>query len=241
MLYFRIHNVTIVWRQILPRVEDECNARKRKKVLAARVDVISDVYKEYKRMASPRSWPTLPNFDQSLLLEPFLSLYNSISDAPLDRAVCVDSTSQLTASISRWSDEFRHNLASLVPIDPIELGDSPPILSDLELATSVFVCCGCFQRKRRSEFCLIGWDNLKNHLSCQCARPLQNNGLTTSRIGYDAASAVMQLLDLDPRTVTAKELDACNARFLCASCPIARFRLVWGRKAFTWRECVRSL
>jgi hypothetical protein len=86
---------------------------------------------------------------------------------------------------------------------------------------------------------LIGWDDVKNHLSCP--RLLQSNGLTASRIGYDAASAVMQLLDLDPRTVTAKELDGHDARFMCASCPIAKFRWVWGRKVFTWRECVRFL
>jgi hypothetical protein len=231
-----------VWRQILPGLEAESNARKRQKILAARADVISDVYNEYKRMASPRSWPTLPNADQSLLLEPFLSLYNSVSDAPLDRAACADSISQLPASISRWSDEFRHKLASLVPIQPSELGDRPPILSNLELATSVFVCRGCCEPRdweEQSMCCLIGWDNVKNHLGC--SRLLRSNGRTVSCVGHEAASAVMQLLDLDPRTVTAKELDGHDARFLCASCPIAKFRRVWGRKVFTWRECVRFL
>ena len=156
-----IHNVTIVWRQILPRLEAESNARKRRGILANRAGVIPDVYNEYKRMASPRSWPTLPNANQILLLEPFLSLYNSVSDAPLDRAACI---SQLPATISRWSDELRHKLASLVPIQPIELGDRPLILSNLELATSVSVCRGCLRLGK--EGCLIGWDNVKNHLSC---------------------------------------------------------------------------
>ena len=106
----------MVWRQILQRLADETNARKRDRILNACACVISDVYYGYKRIASPRSWSTLPNADQSHVLEPFSSLYNSETDAPLDCAACADSISQLPVNISRWSNELRHKLASFVLI-----------------------------------------------------------------------------------------------------------------------------
>jgi len=62
--------------------------------------------------------------------------------------------------------------------------------------------------------------------------------MSASRIGRDAAVAIVNLFGLDPQKVTAKELDEKNGRFLCGNCPGAGFRGIWGHKAFTWRECV---
>jgi hypothetical protein len=244
----------VVWRHILPRLEDMVNMgkrdrlnRERQEALDARALVIQNAYYEYKATLSPRSWAFLPAFRYILLSEPFWSLYNDPSNDSLDPTTCVDVISQLPTIISTWRDELRDKLASSVPVQPI-FPDRPfriyseyrpPILSNLDLATSVFTCHGCCEDGDKSGFCLIGWDDVKNHLGCPRMLRFGNNGVTASCIGHYAALEVMRLLDLDGQTVTAKEVDECDARFLCANCPIAGFRHVRGHKAFTWRECVR--
>jgi hypothetical protein len=214
----------------------------------ARAIVISNVYDEYKRMLDPRSWAHLPASLQILLLEPFWSWYNSTSD--LDPATRADGIRQLPTIISKWRNDLRNKLASSVPIQPIfrdrpyvKPADRSPILSNLELATSVFTCHGCWVDDDSSGICLIGWEEIANHLSCPRMVRVGSDGLAASSVGHYTATAVMHLLDLDPKTVTAKELDKSDARFWCAKCPVARLRRISRRvirhKMFTWRECVR--
>jgi hypothetical protein len=246
-----IDHMIVVWRQILPWLEDVVNTQKsvrleseRQAVLNARSLIISNVYDEYKRTLEPGSWAHLPATRKILLSEPFWSLYNNTSNAPLDPATCADGISQLPTIISKWRDELLDNLASSVPIFldrsiHVQPEDRPPVLSNLELPTSVFTCRGCRQDGDNSGLCLIGWDDIRNHLSCPRMLRFEENGLTTSSAGHSAATAVMHLLDVDPQTVTAKELDKSDARFLCGNCPVAGFRRVRGHKAFSWRECVR--
>jgi hypothetical protein len=234
-----------VWRDILPRLEDVVNRRKRARLerernelLGTRAQIISLAYDGYKKTLSPRSWAHVPAFQFILLSDPFWNLYNDPSDDPLDPATCADGISQLPMIISAWTDELRNTLTCSVPVQhipfPIEPEDRSPILVNLELATSVFTCHGCHQ----GGMCLIGWEGVQNHLGCPRMFGLRDNILTASRIGHYAALSVIYLLDLDGQTVTAKELDECDARLLCGNCPAAGSGHVWGHKAFTWRECV---
>jgi hypothetical protein len=204
--------------------------------------MIREVYDEYKRTIDPRSWARLPASEQILLSEPFRSWHNGTSD--LDPATRADCISQLPMIISKWRDELRNKLASSVPIQPIFLDasihvepqDTPPILSNLDLATSVFTCHGCWVDGNIPGICLIGWDEVMNHSSCPGMVCVRNDGLAASSIGHYTATALIHLLDLDPKTVTVKELDKIDARFWCVKCP------QWGQQKhtmFTWRECVR--
>ena len=230
------------------------NAQKRNRleserqvVLNARAVVVSYVYDEYKMSLSPRSWPHLPSFERILHSEPFWSLYNNPSGAPLDPASFASGKSQLPTIISAWRDELKDKLTRLVPVQtmywdrPIHLDpeEIPPADPNLELATPVFTCYGCCEDGDYSGSCLIGWDDVMNHLSCLRMFRFGDNPMSYSRIGHYTVMSVMRLLDLHTEKVTAKELDERNERFLCANCPIAVFRGVCGHKAFTWRECVR--
>jgi hypothetical protein len=246
-----IDHVIVVWRHILPGLEDVVNTRKnnrleceRQEVIRARAIVIRMVYDEYKRTLDPRSWAHLPAPEQILLSEPFRNWHNSTSD--LDPAIRADCISQLPTIISKWRNELRDKLASSVPIQRIFLDHThvepeyrPPILSNLELATSVFTCHGCWVDSYNSGICLIGWDDIANHLSCPRMVCVGNDGLAPSGIGHYTATVIMHLLDLDPKTVTVKELDKTDARFWCVKCRDPWHRHQQRHNTFTWRECVR--
>lgn len=235
-----------VCRHILPRLEAQVNEQKiirlereRETLLGARVLFIRKIYDEYRRTSPPKSWAHLPPFHRILHSEPFWSLYNVASNVPLDTAMCADAVSQLPAIISRWTNDLRDRLESLVPVTPIfPSPDNPPVVSNLELATSVFICRGWHTDCDNHEFCLIGWDDVRNHVRCSRMFRFKNDELVASNIGRHAASSVIQSLDLDPQKVTAKELDEHDARFLCADCPIIGFRRVTRHEVYTWRECI---
>lgn len=241
-------DIVAVCRHILPRLEAQVNEQKiirlereRETLLGARVLFIRKIYDEYRRTSPPKSWAHLPPFHRILHSEPFWSLYNVASNVPLDTAMCADAVSQLPAIISRWTNDLRDRLESLVPVTPIfPSPDNPPVVSNLELATSVFICRGWHTDCDNHEFCLIGWDDVRNHVRCSRMFRFKNDELVASNIGRHAASSVIQSLDLDPQKVTAKELDEHDARFLCADCPIIGFRRVTRHEVYTWRECVCS-
>lgn len=56
--------------------------------------------------------------------------------------------------------------------------------------------------------------------------------------GHEAATALVNLACLDPRTTTAADMDRSDYRFICTSCPIASYSGFKGRHAYNWRDAV---
>jgi hypothetical protein len=87
---------------------------------------------------------------------------------------------------------------------------------------------------------VIGWDQARAHLHCFHQPPEwrhPGDGLVEfNPRGSAVAAELAVLLGLDPKTVTAAEMDATDARFVCGVCPPETHGR---RRPLTWRDCVR--
>lgn len=82
--------------------------------------------------------------------------------------------------------------------------------------------------------CLIGWEGAGSHMRCGALRSYYEGRVHFNQRGYEAAVALVELLQLNPKTALARDLDKLAVRFLCENCtPVDG-----GLKAYTWRECV---
>ncbi|KAJ7814210.1 hypothetical protein B0H14DRAFT_1420432 [Mycena olivaceomarginata] len=138
--------------------------------------------------------------------------------------------------VDAWVVETQKLLVSLLPDAPPEPRNSDPDFSLLERATSVF-------RTRRNSprivDTVIGWDQARAHLHCFHQPPEwrhPGDGLVEfNPRGSAVAAELAVLLGLDPKTVTAAEMDATEARFVCGVCPPETHGR---RRPLTWRDCV---
>jgi len=175
-----------------------------------------------------------------------------------------DAMRGLPAAVEGWTREKMRQLAGLLPdsrrVDVSDVrycddltGDAidapPPFLEEpdeepdvhlLNLATSVFTCLGSTISSVRAGRCLIGWDGAGPHLRCGALQTHWDRRLHFSRRGYEAASALVELVGWDAGTATVVEMDGFDGRFVCGGCSASEGEGEGGRKALTWRECVRS-
>ncbi|KAJ7776366.1 hypothetical protein B0H16DRAFT_1006475 [Mycena metata] len=136
------------------------------------------------------------------------------------------------AFVDAWCTETKMFLASLLP----DVDRMPLDLRHLELATSVF-------RVRRSvsyqKDTVIGWEQARAHLHWCHGPPApqlpEQKLVHSSAKGAASAAALALLLDMDPLTTTAADMDTTDARFVCGNCaPSTNGR----RAALSWRDCV---
>lgn len=124
---------------------------------------------------------------------------------------------------------------------------TPSVLQDdaLDLATSVFICTS--HSLIRSYFgvpVLLGWEDAAVHLECNMSRNyLTKNSpeeflFEYSATGRKTALFLLGLLGLDAST-PARDAEALEARFTCASCPFDDRRGgMKGCFALKFKECV---
>ncbi|KAJ6563481.1 hypothetical protein B0H10DRAFT_2115209 [Mycena sp. CBHHK59/15] len=195
--------------------------------------VCAAVVKTIRSGAAPATWAYHPPEYTIESFATFAGLINDESDEPLtaDAERLAAALADLPALVELWRVEKQTQLASL-----LLAAAQPPDLRTLDLATSVFTCLGswiegCEVRAGRS---LIGWEGAGTHLRCGSLQNYHQGRLHFCPEGSAAARELVKLVDLDPTTATAAEMDGVDARFLCGVCPGHG----GGRKALLWRECV---
>ncbi len=116
-----------------------------------------------------------------------------------------------------------------------------------DLAAAIFKC-----RCPDNTLVYIGWEDIKLEDCMKCAKVRNKSGDATlylrhshfrhSASGYLALKNIAQLLDVDVRTVKAKDLDKMDKRFFCKNCSMKMddwHNGYYGLEAMSWRECVR--
>ncbi|KAJ7124435.1 hypothetical protein C8R44DRAFT_148235 [Mycena epipterygia] len=222
--------------QILPLVltaQTARLARERGDLIIARLSAVAAATAPYILQTAPAvTWPYYPQFDSIVTFRPLHDLIHDPSDSPLAETDerLAEALEGLPAFVETWKAERRAMLTSLLP------SSSPSDKADvrrLELATSVFSCSCAVPRS------LIGWDGAGVHVRC----PRHE----FAPYGAAAARELVRLVGLDPETTTAAEMDRLcgngrvgdqERRFLCALCPVIRYKRMRGRWAMRWRECV---
>ena len=217
-----------------------------------------ELYREYKKSVPPLTWAYLPPHYAVYQFKPFEDLINAPHDEELDKASCEDALCCLPKEVQDWTLTKKRQLVSLLPghdnggtttsqhagassepCDPSQGVEDN--FEALQLATSVFCCLGSnISPQRKTGLCLIGWEGAGPHLRCSALETYWEKRLHFSQRGHDAATALVNLACLDPRTTTAADMDRLDYRYICTSCPIASYSGFKGRHAYNWRDAVRS-
>ncbi|KAJ7027090.1 hypothetical protein C8F04DRAFT_1399643 [Mycena alexandri] len=165
---------------------------------------------------------------------PLLTFINEDSEEDIskDNPRLVQAFAEAPAFIDAWCAETKTLLASLLS----NVDGAVPHLHRLELATSVF-------RVRRFDTdrkdAVIGWEQARAHLHWCHGRPRpqfpEQKLVNSSAKGAASAAALAVLLDMDPLSTTAADMDTVDARFVCGNCATPTH----GRRAaLSWRDCV---
>jgi len=122
----------------------------------------------------------------------------------------------------------------------------------LYLATAVFKCATPNCRNNVSPFgggfpkVLLAWDDAVAH-ECRgniFQRPsvCLDTKLEFNKRGSAAAMSLVSWARLDVRSATPADMDKLDLRFVCLNCePQIYYMNIYGRKALSWRACVRLL
>lgn len=209
-------------------------AQERLDLVKSREEVVKKVYLAYKQTMPPSTWAYFPPAYIICEIPFFAELINSSSYMRLEDHACADGVKLLPAFVNAWQAEKLRELASYLP----DASDDPDTRT-MDLATSVFTCKGSSVSPLKAGSCLIGWHDAGAHLRCGSLRMHWDHRLHFSPRGHDAATALIELLGLDPTSALATDLDRLDSRFMCANCPEVRQRGPNGRAILKWRECVR--
>ncbi|KAF8890104.1 hypothetical protein BD779DRAFT_1671464 [Infundibulicybe gibba] len=227
------------WNRIKPLLEPAVSQIREERVRAerlalidAREKIVRDVFSKFKESTLPATWSYQPPAYTILGSEHFRGLINDPSDLPLTAEKCSEAAEHLPQLVEQWTREKMCQLASFLPSNA---SVDPPNLFDLDLATSVFHCLGSARSSIKAGRCLIGWDGAAPHLRCGALQNYWDRRLHFCQRGFDAAKALVELLELDPATTLARDVDFADHRFLCANCPSSESK--W-TKAMLWRDCV---
>ena len=185
---------------------------------------MGDRYRTHQMTLPPTSWPNLPKVEAIYEREPFAAFIASESN---EVGVLPEELvqSHLAPFLDSWMHLHESNISARL--------EFPYMNSDL--AVNVFVCASCEDDGiRRPASILIGLKDLRSHF--KCIDPQFE--FRFSFAGRANALALVDLLGMDPKTVTVNDLDARDARFFCEGCNISWNRGAFGRQALTWRECV---
>lgn len=238
------------------RVQEERWARERGILINKRKEFVHELYREYKKSVPPLTWAYLPPHYAVYQFKPFEDLINAPHSDELDRASCEEALWCLPKEIRDWTLTKKRQLVSLLPgrgsggtttsqhAGPSSERSGPSQEMEdnfeaLQLATSVFCCLGSnVSPQRKAGLCLIGWEAAGPHLRCTSLETYWEKRLHFSQRGHDAATALVNLACLDPRTTTAADMDRLDYRYICTSCPIATYTGFKGRHAYNWRDAV---
>ena len=139
-------------------------------------------------------------------------------------------------------DTMRH-LIKVLEDAGFDSGNKNPF----DLAAAIFEC-----QCPDNTSVYIGWEDINLEDCMKCAKVRNKSGNATlhlrhshfrhSASGYLALQNLAQLLDVDIRTIKAKDLDKMDERFFCKNCTLKKgewhYRY-YGLEAMSWRECVR--
>lgn len=202
----------------------------------------------YKRAAEihfePDMAPYLPGASLLFYLPYFKKYIGNPQDVLGDLPV-EDTRKRILCYTNSVITDLTRQLTKALEDADIDSGNEKPCAVS-DLATAVFEC-----QCPGSTTVYIGWEDIKIE-DCmeKCTKALtksSDDGLDLrshfhhSATGYLALQHLAQLLDLDLRTIKAKDLDAMNKRFFCKHCSLKSDRYGYGLEAMTWRECVRIL
>ncbi|KAF9486253.1 hypothetical protein BDN70DRAFT_870338 [Pholiota conissans] len=103
----------------------------------------------------------------------------------------------------------------------------------LNLAVAVFECCGSV---------FSGWEEIGVHRCKNGVNFLEGDFSSSlvrfSEVGHQTLKILAELLHINSlESVSTKDLDALNRRFVCKTCPIGQKNNVCLR-SMTWRECL---
>lgn len=232
-----------------------------KRLRCARKDEINAKCEHYRATLPPREWAHFPPTRDIMKAPVFAQYIKQELDRPTSFPTA-EAMKVLPGIIAEWRDTKREELArqwmqetgSSLPIDEAE--------DRLYLAKSVFLCTQCKGLDRRCKLgeLLCGWDAALSHLCYMAFESYYNGGYLNDLDEIDGAvtvghreleysmkaervvSSLLEDIGLDPSTTTAKQMDDLDSRFFCGKCPEAVHRKgVYGKKAYTWKECVSAL
>ena len=184
---------------------------------------MGDRYRTHQQTLPPTLWPNLPRVEAIYERKPYAAFIasesNEVGELPEEPV-----QNHLAPFLDSWMQMHESNISASL--------ESP--YGDLDLAVNVFVCASCEDDGiRRPASILIGLKDLRSHF--KCIGPQFE--FRFSFPGRASALALVDLLDMDPKTATVDILDARDARFFCEGCNISWNRGAFGRQALTWREC----
>lgn len=259
--------VSIGFRSVLKRIEiwvtsaaKTRHADEKKDLLQKRQKLVDDIYHKFANsLFTTDMWSSLPPADVVRELDYFRDFINSeteeVGEISAERSI-----EQLNAFIETSFEKPKRALTFASLLTTGKMKDYPGKGHErefdvLELVTSVFSCPPCeAEAKVPSEAsALVGWNELKNHLYCTTSKEKPSSAaishdkkgksrlefpLRADKGGAKDAIWLLKMLELDPSTTVAEQLDILDPRFLCLCCPREVSKGMAGRKAMGWRDCV---
>ncbi|RDB27016.1 hypothetical protein Hypma_005172 [Hypsizygus marmoreus] len=232
------------WRAIRPRLEAQVTARHDERLraeheafMAGRKKIIEHAYHEYKKTLQPSTWKQFPHHTELFAYDEFSDLLNLPSDFDLTVPMCSGAFEKLPGYLVQRRERQLLELVGMLPDTDISADDSLATMAHLALCTSIFTCIGCAASGDADRNHAFGWEDVSAHNWCPRDDVSPGRWLF-SAVGSRVAASLARFLDLDPRQTSTTDMDQIDARFLCAKCPMEPYRGVYGRKVFTWRECV---
>ncbi|RDB24403.1 hypothetical protein Hypma_008379 [Hypsizygus marmoreus] len=232
------------WRKIRPRLEAQVTAQRdrrlrfeREILIERRKVIIKDGYDEYKKTLQPSTWKHLPHHTELFAYDAFSDLLNLPSDSDLTVPMCSAAFEKLPEYHAHQRECQVRELVSMLPDTDISMDDPLATMTQLGLCTSIFTCIRCAVSGGVPRYHAFGWEDVRTHNWCP-RDDLSPGQWAFSAVGSRVAAGLARFLDLDPQTTSMADMDQVNARFVCAQCPIVRYRGVFGRQVLTWRESV---
>jgi len=261
-----LHLCNAVWEQHKPEMIRKIESHKAERLRRERRELVNNFYKEYKATLKAEKWQHFPPSDILAYEDVFVGFINQDSS---DTAIELDkeaATKRLPEIIDDWRLQRQKELYELLPgasldIESYETPEGEDISDEelerrraefraeqekklqqamnerMALAKTVFTCSSC-KNGRHAGKAVIGWEAALTHMCGSFGHYFHSNWEFCS-VGYAAAAALARQVGLDSDTATAEEMDKRDARFFCGNCPVRTHNKVQGRKAYTWRECVR--
>lgn len=212
--------------------------KEQEELISQRKKEVTAIYKDCQRRLDPALWQYLPKPDYSYGMDTISHyIYSHEQSAILDP---YGTAQMILLFFDQWLACGRRGLLELT-----SKHYTPSVLPDdaLDLATSVFTCTS--HSPIGSYPVLLGWEDAAVHLECNMSRnhkDLTKNSpepflFEYSITGRNTALFLLLLLRLDAST-PALDVEALEARFMCASCPLESRRGMKGRFALKFKECV---
>ena len=214
-------------------------AKEQEEQISQRKKEVNAIYKNCQRHLDPTLWQYLPEPDYSYGMDIISHyIYSHEQSAILDPH---DTAQMILLFFDQWLTCGKRGLLELVLKH-----HTPSVPQDnaLDLATSVFICTS--HSPIESYPVLLGWEDAAVHLECNMSRnheDLTKNSpelflFEYSMTGRMTALFLLSLLGLEA-SMPAPDVEALEARFICASCPLEDQRGgMKGRFALTFKECV---